>query len=457
MATFERMAYGQSLQEARNAKLTKIRKGDLAPIGPHEQPQYRIPSEDEVESFRKFHQITVVGKNLTRPFLDFEDKELPYHICRALKRLGFVKPTPVQSECLPAILSGRDTVAIAKNGAGKTLAFALPALTHCSVGSTYDNPKCLILTPTMELSNQIDLVIKKIKFLRTLCIHGGDVVELQRQLLTDVNPQLIIATPGRLKFLTQLCVTELSKVKYLILDEADRLISSNFQNDLRYLLKMMSRDVQKVFVSATWLEQTQELAKDFLQDYIFINVASIKLAAPETIKQQITFCHEKDKYRNLVNLIERLEYSDPSGLRRILIFFNTKQRAVSTMWKLKKLGKRVQPYYSDAKPANREYVLRAFAKGRFPILCATDIASRGIDIKDIKDVINYDYPLTIENYVHRIGRTGRNNMPGTSHTFFTECDKQYARNLMEVLENSGQEVPNELIEYADKSYEEQQN
>jgi ATP-dependent RNA helicase DDX5/DBP2 len=335
-------------------------------------------------------------------------------------------------------------IGIAETGSGKTLAFLLPAIVHINAQPLLvrgDGPIVLVLAPTRELACQIrDECAKfgsssKIKF---TCIYGGmPKGEQARDLKNGV--EIVIATPGRLIDFLESGTTNLRRVTYLVFDEADRMLDMGFEPQLRSIVSQIRPDRQTLMWTATWPKEVRAIAADFTHDPIQVNIGSINLSSNEAVTQVVKVVQPFEKQRRLYEELEK--YQDGS---RILIFCATKRGCDDLTRNLRQDGYPARSIHGDKSQQERDWVLAEFKNGASPIMVATDVASRGIDVKDIKLVINYDFPSQIEDYVHRVGRTGRAGAKGRATTFFTAEDARKAGALIAILRESHQEVPSEL-------------
>jgi len=252
--------------------------------------------------------------------------------------------------------------------------------------------------------------------------------------------EICIATPGRLIDMLSCNATNLRRVTYLVLDEADRMLDMGFEPQIRKIVDQIRPDRQTLMWSATWPKEVQTLARSFLKDPIQINIGSTDLTANHRIKQIVDVCTDDEKRAKLLPLLERVT-ADGS---KVLIFTETKRNADILTKQLRLDGWPALAIHGDKSQQERDWVLAEFKQGKQPIMIATDVAARGLDVKDIRTVINYDMPREIESYVHRIGRTGRAGATGTSYSFFTAANNKLARSLVSILKEAGQEIPQAL-------------
>merc|ERR1719420_1638300 len=410
-------------------------------------------SEEEVAKFRSDNKMNVTGDKVEhyRPIMDFKDFCQDSSIMSVTK--GFTTPTPIQAQCWPIIGSGRDIIGIAETGSGKTLAFSLPDLDHMLY--RYDNPVkgipanpiMLVLSPTRELATQTQTVMEeagKLSHIRSVCCYGG-VPKWEQKRALRWGVEVVVATPGRLKDLVQMGCVSLAGISYLVLDEADRMLDQGFEDDIREIIGMTHKDRQTCLFSATWPEAIRNLAREFLTDPVKVTVGSDALSANKKIKQVIEVIDENDKDEKLMKVLQK--YTNAETKNRMIIFVLKKVEAYDVEDQLWQKGFKVGSIHGDKSQWEREQALKQFKNGSINLLVATDVAARGLDIPDVEFVINYSFPLTIEDYVHRIGRTGRAGKDGVAHSFFHRGDSRNAGCLVKVLKDAGQEVPKEMFQF----------
>jgi len=407
-------------------------------------------SQAEVDQFRKDNQIAIQGKDVPRPVTTFDEAGFPAYVMNEVKAQGFAKPTPIQSQGWPMALSGRDVVGIAETGSGKTLTYCLPAIVHINAQPLLapgDGPIVLILAPTRELAVQIQQEISKFgksSRIRNTCVYGGVPKGPQiRDLARGV--EVCIATPGRLIDMLEAGKTNLRRVTYLVLDEADRMLDMGFEPQIRKILGQIRPDRQTCMWSATWPKEVRQLASDFQKDFIQVNIGSMDLSANHRIQQIVEVVSEFEKRDRMAKHLEAI-MSDKEN--KVLIFTGTKRVADDITRFLRQDGWPALSIHGDKQQNERDWVLNEFKTGKSPIMVATDVASRGIDVRNITHVLNYDYPNNSEDYVHRIGRTGRAGAKGTAITFFTTDNSKQARDLVGILTESKQQIDPKLHEMA---------
>lgn len=344
----------------------------------------------------------------------FADLGLSDSVLAAVEALGYTEPTPVQAQSIPLALEGRDMIAAAKTGTGKTAAFSLPSLDRLERSDRKKAPTMLVITPTRELAMQIQEVcgtIAKARGLRVANVVGGVKIEPQINRLAR-GVDVLIATPGRLIDLMNQKAVDLSQVQILVLDEADRMLDMGFSDDIMKIISYMPKERQTIMFSATLPPKIRELAKTILRNPAEVNIAISK--PNEAIDQSAYVCYENQK----AGIIREL-FAQPTESKTI-IFSSSKMKVKELAHTLKRMKLNVAPMHSDLEQAQREEVMLAFKNNKVNILVATDIVARGIDIEDIGLVINYDVPHDPEDYIHRIGRTARAAATGSAITFVNE-------------------------------------
>ena len=434
--------------------------------------------------FHSLHELLVSGQNETRsepyccpaPILSFRASPFNERVVKRLEREGFTAPTPIQSQAWPIVMEGRDIISIARTGSGKTIGFLLPVFEqvlrlqkHCPPNPAMPSPLAVVLAPTRELAMQIGA--EAIKFnncydggVRTVCLFGGASKWEQIRALKTRLPQVVVATPGRLNDLSDMGRISLSNVAIFVLDEADRMLDMGFGPQLEELQRKMrkqlsaaerpacgefekrdARSRQTLLFSATWPKSVQKVADSMLFNPVQLNVGSKNvLVANENINQRVLVVDGREK----MDILQReLDLIDEGA--KVIVFFNTKSmcnRAANQLWDA---GRNCDALHGDKEQWERTRIMKEFSKGNVPLLFATDVAARGLDVKDIQFVINFDFPRPkgaagIEDFVHRIGRTGRAGATGTAVTLFTRDDATHARSLVQLLKRAKQNVPQEL-------------
>ncbi|KAJ3007923.1 RNA-dependent ATPase [Thoreauomyces humboldtii] len=408
--------------------------------------------QSTVDAFYTKNEVEVTGDD-HRPILEFAQAGLPDDLARSLA--SFPAPTVIQSVCWPAILSGRDMVGIAATGSGKTLAFGIPALLHirnriARKQIKHGKPQILVLSPTRELAMQIQEQFAKFsnaKDASSVCLYGG-VPKWEQKKLLAASPNVIVATPGRLLDLVEEdnSVCDLSDVSYFVLDEADRMLDLGFEDAIKKIISHLTyaKQRQTVMFSATWPTAIQKIANQYLTNAVKVTVGSTDLSANTSIEQRVEVIDQFAKEARLLDLLKKYH---KSRTNRILIFALYKKEAARLEQFVKRQGFSVAAIHGDLSQIQRTAAIDGFRSGKIPLLIATDVAARGIDIPNVEYVINVTFPLTVEDYCHRIGRTGRAGATGISHTLFTMHDKAHSGALINVLKQAGQIVPPELLKF----------
>lgn len=371
--------------------------------------------------------------------MKFSELDLEPSVLEALDAMRFDECTPIQEQAIPVILEGRDLIAVAQTGTGKTAAFLLPILNQLSKGGHREDAiNCVIMSPTRELAQQIDQQMEGFSYfmpVSSVAVYGGNdgiLFEQQKRGLT-LGADVVIATPGRLISHLALGYVDLSKVSYFILDEADRMLDMGFSEDIMQIVKYLPKERQTIMFSATMPSKIQQLAKTILN-----NPAEVKLAVSkpaEKILQAAYVCYENQKLGIIRHLFEE------QVPERVLIFASSKLKVKEVAKSLKQMKLNVGEMHSDLDQPQREAVMYEFKAGRVQILVATDIVARGIDIDDIRLVINYDVPHDSEDYVHRIGRTARANNDGVALTFINDKEQTNFKVIENFLEKDIYKIP----------------
>jgi len=359
---------------------------------------------------------------------------------------GFDRPTPIQSQGWPMALKGRNMVGISATGSGKTLAFLLPAMIHINAQQYLkpgDGPIVLVLAPTRELAVQIKEECDKFgssSQIKNTVVYGGVPKSRQVRALRE-GVEIVIATPGRLIDHLEQGNTNLKRVTYLVMDEADRMLDMGFEPQLRKIASQIRPDRQVLMWSATWPREVQTLASDYLHKYYQVTVGSLDLAGNKDVTQVIDICTDQEKYSKLLKYLkENLSPKD-----RVLVFVETKKGCDMLTRSLRMDGFQARAMHGDKSQEERDWVLQQFKNCTSTLLVATDVAARGLDVDDIRMVVNFDFPNDMESYIHRIGRTGRAGKKGIAVSFFvSQKNSRIARELIGILNRTQQNVPPEL-------------
>nr|VDD16080.1 unnamed protein product [Brassica oleracea] len=410
--------------------------------------------------------IETSGDNVPPSVNTFAEIDLGDALNLNIRRCKYVKPTPVQRHAIPILLAGRDLMACAQTGSGKTAAFCFPIISGIMKdqhvlqrprGSRTVYPLAVILSPTRELASQIHDEAKKFSYqtgVKVVVAYGGTPINQQlRELERGVD--ILVATPGRLNDLLERARVSMQMIRFLALDEADRMLDMGFEPQIRKIVEQMDmppRGVrQTLLFSATFPREIQRLAADFLANYIFLAVGRVG-SSTDLIVQRVEFVLDSDKRSHLMDLLHAQRENGIQGKQALtLVFVETKRGADSLENWLCINGFPATSIHGDRSQQEREVALKSFKSGRTPILVATDVAARGLDIPHVAHVVNFDLPNDIDDYVHRIGRTGRAGKSGLATAFFNDGNTSMARSLCELMQEANQEVPAWLSRYASRS------
>ncbi|KAI7658817.1 ATP-dependent RNA helicase [Hortaea werneckii] len=409
--------------------------------------------QSEIDAFVKEKQLTVEDprNQLYRPITAF--KYLPVDESQRAPFAGFTAPTPIQAAVWPYLLAGRDVVGVAETGSGKTLAFGVPCIRYIA-GLEKKKRKAIkscIVSPTRELAVQIYEQLVKIAEpagIKVTCIYGGTNKDEQRAKIKGTN--VVVATPGRLNDFVQEGSLDLSSVGYLVLDEADRMLDKGFEPEIRKIVSATPQSGrQTLMFTATWPPSVRSLADTFMSQPVKVTIGdntSGELRANTRIVQEVEVMGQHDKQNRLIELLKQYQ-SGKNKNDRILVFCLYKKEATRIEEFIRRRNFNVGGIHGDLSQQKRTESLEAFKAGKVPTLVATDVAARGLDIPAVRVVINVTFPLTVEDYVHRIGRTGRAGADGRAITFFTDQEKGLAGGLINVLKSANQPVPEELMKF----------
>ncbi|MCO5230267.1 MAG: DEAD/DEAH box helicase [Chitinophagales bacterium] len=367
----------------------------------------------------------------------FSDLGLHATLLQALEEIKYTQPTDIQLESIPLVLERKDVLGCAQTGTGKTAAFVLPIL-HQILTLLEQNSiqkkelKSIVLAPTRELAIQInEYLTKMVKYsnIRHLVVFGGVDIEGQIHQVKKIHPQILIATPGRLLDIYRQRLISFKHVKFLVLDEADRMLDLGFKEDLSQIISLLPKARQTLMFSATLNEKTKVLAKDILREPTYIKVSPASSTSFQ-VKQFLYPVSIHHKEELLVHLIKKLK---PKSM---VVFTKTKAGADNLVKELGKLRIEAEALHGDRSQQVRIRILAEFAKGKLKILVATDVAARGLDIEGIEYVVNYDVPLHAETYVHRVGRTGRAEAEGSAFTFVSPEEWHLVENIQELTKEN---------------------
>ncbi len=363
----------------------------------------RVVEQDGIQRIENEFNKTPVEKIIH----SFEDFRFSKQILNNIKARGYIKPTPIQDKAMPVIIEGKDLIGNANTGTGKTAAFLIPL-----IDKIYNNKneKVLVVTPTRELSAQIYDEFRSLSIgtgiFTALCIGGSDmhrqIVELRK------DPNFVIGTPGRLKDFIKQKYLDLSKFNNVVLDEADLMVDIGFVNEIKFFISLLPQKRQSLFFSATFPRKVEEIIRSFVKNPITINVK--KQDPAENVEQLIIKTNGQKKIEVLDETLRK------NGFNKVLIFGRTKHGVQSLFEELVSRGYKAGAIHGNKRQSQRQQILNRFKKNEINILLATDVASRGLDIDNVSHVINYDMPESYENYIHRIGRTGRADKKGSAVT-----------------------------------------
>ncbi|KAA1107265.1 RNA-dependent ATPase, variant 2 [Puccinia graminis f. sp. tritici] len=451
------------VESTKKSKKNKKEKKDnkpsdqSVPVAPTTSPNPTSRSTDpaEIEQFISSNKLTYEPPEIVTqlpPVLKFEDVVVHDSLRKAFS--AFQKPSPIQSAVWPVLMAGRDVVGIAETGSGKTLAFGVPALQHILDGDKKSKAiNVLVIAPTRELAMQTETTLSDLGKLvsppiKSLCVYGGVDKNIQRKALANSAVRVVAGTPGRLLDLANEGHLKLDQVSWLILDEADRMLDKGFENDIRAIINLCrpsrtedSNSRLTTMFSATWPTSVRRLAADFMHEPVRILVGADELTASCSVEQTVEVLEEtRGKEWKLLNTLKELgkDSQKNKSKDKIIVFALYKKEAQRLHEFLLRKGFQACCIEGNMSQDKRSKSLEDFMTGKSTILVATDVAARGLDIPKVEFVINVTFPLTIEDYIHRIGRTGRAGRTGKSITYFTDEDKSHAGELMRVLKDAGQ-------------------
>lgn len=419
--------------------------------------------------------VEVTGDGVPPPANEFAEIDFCDALNANIRRCKYTKPTPIQRHAIPIAVEGRDLMACAQTGSGKTAAFCFPIICgilkkglNATRGSSAGGrgprewwqavcPVALILSPTRELCCQIHDEAKKFAYqtgVKVAVAYGGAPLANQLHNLQK-GVDILVATPGRLIDIIKRGRVSLSKVKYLTLDEADRMLDMGFEHQVRKIVQQMDMPApgirQTMLFSATFPDEIQKLASEFLSNYIFLSVGKVG-SSTDLISQRVEFVDDTEKRNHLRDILTSQDSEKSVGKNPLtLVFVQTKKGADSLEKWLCRKGFPANAIHGDKVQMERERALKSFKSGTTPILVATDVAARGLDIPSVAHVINFDLPTNIDDYVHRIGRTGRAGKSGIATAFFSDRNTPIAKALVDIMVETKQEVPTWLHEHAERS------
>lgn len=359
-------------------------------------------------------------------------------LLEGIEASNYENATPVQEKVIPPIMEGRDIIASAQTGTGKTAAFLLPVMDRLLKEPLDGIVGALIIVPTRELAIQIAQHVEGLSYftnLSSIAIYGGSDAQsfVTEKKALQMGADIIVCTPGRMIAHLNMGYVNFKQLRFLVLDEADRMLDMGFQDDINKIITHLPAQRQNLLFSATMPEKIRALAKRILQDPVEVNIAISR--PPEKIVQRAYVVYEQQKVPIVQYILKNIPY------KNALVFCSRKQTVKDLTRQLKRAGLNVEEIHSDLEQAQRENVLGAFASGRIPLLVATDILSRGIDIDTIDLVINFDVPGDGEDYVHRIGRTARAEADGTAYTLVAEMDQRKFGAIEQLIGKTVEKMP----------------
>lgn len=401
-----------------------------------------------VNEWRGMNEIATAGGS-PDPFLTFEEAPIPPEMMATIKLAGYERPSHIQAQAWPPALEGRHVIGVARTGSGKTLGFLFPAFLGI-LNNKWGHkdprygPTCLVLAPTRELAVQIQDECKKFGNplnIYSTCVYGGAPKYSQLQAIRQ-GVHVIIATPGRLNDFLEQRQVNLQNTNYLVFDEADRMLDMGFEPQIRKIVAFCPPERQTLFFTATWPKEVRRIASEFLNNPCIIYVGnSDQLKANKDIAQVV---HVVDDMRRKDEILQDIIRNEGQGAR-VIVFTSTKRMADQLERSLGySAGVRCAAIHGDKDQRARTRTIDDFKSGRVTVMIATDVAARGLDIKDVKAVVNYDFPGNVEDYVHRIGRTGRAGAKGKAFTFIGQKDGRKAGELIKIMEEAGSEPSEEL-------------
>ena len=371
--------------------------------------------------------------------MNFNQFHLDARLMQGIQKAGYETPTPIQQAAIPAAVRGRDIIGTAQTGTGKTAAFVLPILNKL-INGPRNTPRALIVTPTRELAEQINDVIKTLSAgtkLKSATIYGGVGAGTQIQALRN-GAEILVACPGRLLDLIAQGHAKMANIEILVLDEADRMFDMGFLPDVRRIVKAVPEKRQTMMFSATFPPDVELLAQQALHQPQKIAMGIVKPA--HTVEHALYPVPQHLKTKLLIELLKRTDTNS------VIVFTRTKHRAHRVSEQIKKAGFKATSLHGDRTQGQRQAAIKGFKSGHHDIMVATDIAARGLDIETVSHVINFDMPDTADAYIHRIGRTGRAQRTGDAFTLVTDEDKDMIRTLEKIM---GQPLKRETLEDVD--------
>ncbi len=452
-----------SEDESRQLELARVAKKELARVDHSaisyapfrkalyiEVPELKALSEETVDAWRKLERVKVRGKRIPRPVRRWAQCGLSDRVLNVIERAGYAAPFAVQAQSLPVIMSGRDMIGVARTGSGKTMAYTLPLLRHAADQPPLvdgDGPIGLVMVPTRELAMQVYHEVRRFSRatgLRVAAIYGGAQVKEQIGALRR-GAEIVVCTPGRMIDMLvagQGRVTNLRRVTYLVLDEADRMFDMGFAPQIDRIVGNTRPDRQTLLFSATFPAQVEKLARGVLFKPVQVVVGGISVVS-DSIEQHVLVVAADAKLRRLCEVLR--EYRDEG---QILVFVDRQEGCDALFRELLRLQTPCATLHGGMAQDDRDSTLADFRAGNVGLLVATSVAARGLDVRDLVCVINYEPPSHYEDYVHRVGRTGRAGNSGVAYTFLLPDEDKYAPDLVRAMELAGQEPPDDVVAMA---------
>ncbi|KAM5149037.1 putative ATP-dependent RNA helicase DDX59 [Mantella aurantiaca] len=398
--------------------------------------------QDQIDHLRQQLDLSVQGQDVCKPIIEFEHLGFPAALCANLKRAGYEVPTPIQMQMIPVGLMGRDVLASADTGSGKTAAFLLPAIICCL--QQKDAPAALILTPTRELSVQIEKQAQELMFkipqMKTALLVGGMPLPPQIYRLKQ-NVQIIIATPGRLLEILKQDSVNLTKLKILIVDEADTMLKMGFQQQVLDIFEQASQNHQTILVSATIPTSIETFTQRLLRDPVRITVGEKNQPCPN-VRQIILWVEEPSKKKKLFEILNDSKLFQPP----ILVFVDCRMGADLLSDAVQKITElECVSIHSDKSQSERTRILKGLLQGEYDVVVSTGVLGRGLDLVNVKLVVNFDMPSSMDEYVHQIGRVGRLGNRGTAITFINKNNKNLFWDLVKRVQPTGSLLPPQLL------------
>jgi len=455
-------------QKAERLRRAELDRYDVPEKSHWSQKAREDMTERDWRIFREDFNITYKGSNIPKPFRTWEElgRHVPPQVLQAVRHAGYAKPSPIQMASIPVGLQNRDVIGLAETGSGKTCAFVLPMLAYISQqppmtdARIHDGPYALIMAPTRELVQQIEEEAQKFaRFFayRVVSIVGGQSIEDQGFKLRK-GCEIVVATPGRLVDCLKRHYAVLNQCNYIVLDEADRMIDLGFEAEMTQILDAMPSSALKpeddavpledrvyrttYMFSATMPPPVERLAKKYMRRPCTVMIGAVGRAT-DNVAQRILLVKDNEKQRTLTRELEQLDAGDKTGI----VFVNTKYNCDAVSRNVENLGFRCVTLHGGKSQEQREAAMDGFKSRKYNILVATDVAGRGIDVKDVALVVNYDMPEVISNYTHRIGRTGRAGKKGTAISFVTMKDTKIFYDLVQLLKRSHVHIPREIANH----------